>query len=179
MPIGQDSFQAICQAINIDSGEIIESIEQTPPAAVTSLEQTSATDGWVDSWVGRVALVGKLQAQLTGTTRLLSLTGLTGVGKTALASHLAQTLVNEGYTCVHLHCDRSKPLTLAELAHALSKKAAPPDLIRLNFYPLIDHLKQHRYLFIIDEIEHSLEIEPDTCLSQFQNRIWPDFFKLS
>ncbi len=174
VPIGQDSFQAICRAINIDSGEIIESIEQLSG-------QPSATDGWPDSWpnswVGRSALVSKLQASITGTTRLLSLTGLTGIGKTALADHLAKTLGHEGYTCVHLHCDRSKPLTLAELAHALSQKAVSPDPIRLNFYRLIDHLKQHRYLFLIDEIEHLLNTEPDTCLSHFQNRIWPDFFQ--
>ncbi len=168
IPVSQESFQSICRAVNLSIAEVIE-VEEA------ELEETNA-NAYSGLWVGREALVNKLSAQLRGDTRLLSIVGIAGIGKTELARYLAGSLTAEGYNCIHLNCDSTTPPTLASIAHALLKQSNQPGL-NLSIPRLIEHLQQHKYLFIIDALESLLLDDVVTGYSRFKNPLWRVFFQ--
>jgi hypothetical protein len=183
IPIGEDSFQSICEAVSLDCDEVVNCPtpfelpdELLGQATKAHAELTPATYG--DIWVGRACLTQSLYAQLTSTTRLLSITGLTGIGKTALARYLASRLSAEGYRCIHISCDQQRPPTLASIAHTLSQQdTASATGLALSLPGLVAHLQKHRYLFIFDAAEGLLTHRLETGWSEFQNGIWPQFFQ--
>jgi hypothetical protein len=190
IPIGEDSFQAICAAVNLDCDEVLEEVARfelafdptsaqqiaQPIAKRPSFEFTSSTSG--DICFGRVPLIQKLYAQLTDTTRALSITGLTGIGKTALARQLASLLSDQGYSCIYISCDQQKLPTLASIAHSLSQQdTGKATQLGLSLPSLVAHLQKHKYLFMIDALEGLLTHNLETGWSEFQNGIWPQFFE--
>ncbi|MGC1308106.1 MAG: hypothetical protein WA885_12830 [Phormidesmis sp.] len=181
VPIGQDSFEAICQAVNVNAAQIAQpQITQPQIAQIQTTQIQTAQPSqpsaltYDDLWVGRSALVSQLRAQIKGTTRLLCLSGLTGIGKTALARYVASGLTD--YVCIHLTCELEDPPTLAAIAHALPQPAHKSHLI-LNPYELLDHLRVHPYLLIIDGLEQLLDSDPATGWSSFKGKIWNSFFQ--
>lgn len=182
--IDTGSFEAICAAVNLPADEVAE-----PEAeAMQSLERSHSGErsvaeaaGYDDVWVGHTALIETLHTQLLGNYRLLSLTGFTGIGKTALARYLASSLASEGYTCIHLSCDQQNPPTLASIAHVLSKQTTSNGSamkVELSLQGLVTHLLEHKYLLIIDALEGLMTHNVQRGWSEFCSSIWPKFFQV-
>lgn len=95
-------FEEICEALGLDSREVMRSKDSPRESAASSTESElgigkanqPAFFAYDPFWVGREALIQSLSAQLTGTCRLLLITGIAGVGKTALGERLSVELQN-------------------------------------------------------------------------------------
>ncbi len=110
-PVSVSNFQEICRKLNLDSKEIADLGQDgepeeaganrqpndsatQPPAPITpySGNQGAEVRGGVDDgetrWVGRQALIADLIQRLREDCRVLSIVGITGIGKTSLAAKL-------------------------------------------------------------------------------------------
>ena len=192
IPIGLDSFEAICQAVNIESHQVItphhknDSTVRTKSNASANSQlknsrlERSPND---DSIRDRQGLLQSLPDQLLPTTRILSITGLTGTGKTVFAQGLAKKLKDRGYTCVQLKCTQAAPLTLSSIAHVLARQRSArarssfSDL-RSGVDSLVEnHLLPEKYLFVIDGFDHLLGNSPKTGWGSFKSEVWRSFFR--
>jgi predicted ATPase/DNA-binding XRE family transcriptional regulator len=105
------------------------------------------------SFVGRSRELAEVKERLR-TTRLLTLTGAGGCGKTRLALRLAADLVDDypdGVACVELATIGDPGLVDAALARALSVREQPPAPILTT---LAKHLKARQLLLVVDNCEH-------------------------
>ena len=105
------------------------------------------------TFVGRESEMGEVK-QLLATTRLLTLTGAGGCGKTRLALEVAASLVDEyadGAWLVEL-ASRSDPASLAQaVTTALGIREQPS---RTVLATLLDHLRSKHLLLVLDNCEH-------------------------
>ncbi|WP_033331043.1 ATP-binding protein [Actinomadura welshii] len=112
-----------------------------------------AADG--SAFVGRVRELAKARYLLPG-TRLLTLTGVGGVGKTRLALQVASTLRTRfpaGVRIVDLAMVRDGRLLETTVAAALGLR----DTGRRSLPALVDHLADKRLLLVLDNCEHLLQ----------------------
>ncbi len=132
------------------SSAAYEATARPPVAAESARTNLPAA---LTSFVGRVEEIAILR-DLVGRTRLLTLTGSGGVGKTRLALALADSLVDH----------HSDGVWLVELA-AVSEPGLVPDAVaqvlgvreeadRTFAATLIDYLKDRRLLLVLDNCEH-------------------------
>ncbi len=110
----------------------------------------------LSSFVGREAAMAKVR-RLLASTRLLTLTGPGGVGKTRLALEVAFVLLedfDDGVWWVDLAplCDSS--LVVHTVAMALG---LPDDPTRLEVATLSRHLRDKHLLLVLDNCEHLIE----------------------
>lgn len=105
---------------------------------------------------------------VTERSRVVALVGINGQGKTALAAHFVQTLVDsptpafEGIIWRSLQ--QAPPLTtlLQDWIYQLSDQQVidlPPTLDR-QFALLADYLQRRRFLFVLDDVEPLMEAAP-------------------
>ncbi|MFC7722043.1 ATP-binding protein [Nonomuraea recticatena] len=88
--------------------------------------------------------------------RLLTLTGVGGVGKTRLAARVAETLgrtYRDGVETVELATLEAGDLLAPTVAAALGLPEAGPDPATM----LVDHLADKRMLLVLDNCEHLLD----------------------
>lgn len=94
-PIDRFLFIEICQALELDWQEITEfsTVDHAAslPEPQGSLAQIQFSVYDLE-WVGREVLVEQLHDAIQGSCRILLLVGLTGIGKTALAEKLIETV---------------------------------------------------------------------------------------
>ena len=112
--------------------------------------------------VGRRRELGDVVAALTsGRTRLLTLTGPGGVGKTRLAMEAARRAAAEfggAVTVVELAALRDPTLVLTTVAQALGvAHSGGQDALTV----VADHLGGRRRLLVLDNLEHLLPAAPD------------------
>jgi Cdc6-related protein, AAA superfamily ATPase len=158
-PIKQDAFISLCQAIGIENWEEI--------AEENSIQQTNSLISWFsydDNWVGREEAIAHLSEKVRGSCRALILTGITGIGKTALAERLAVELQGYWTECCRVNFDDKERLTdfasvAAELLAGWHKTVMPEE--RANpqqlLNRLVKRLREHRYLVLIDALERILK----------------------
>jgi predicted ATPase/class 3 adenylate cyclase len=118
----------------------LESLPNNLPLALTS-------------FVGREEEVAEI-AQLVGTTRLLTLVGTGGVGKTRAALQVAAELLDgsgDGVWFVDLAPIRDPALVAHEVVLALGL-TVPPDKTALQI--ILEYLKPRRLLLVVDNCEH-------------------------
>ncbi|EDX78704.1 tetratricopeptide repeat domain protein [Coleofasciculus chthonoplastes PCC 7420] len=155
LPIQQDAFIGICQAVGIENWqEIVDenSTESTvPPVTFTAYAE--------ETWVGRTEIITQWREKLRGNCRILLITGITGQGKTALAERLAVELQQEWQYLPPVTFDdetiRDFVSAAEKLLRNLNERVTTedrkhPDLL-LN--RLVQKLRRHPYLVQIDSLE--------------------------
>ena len=108
------------------------------------------------SFIGREAEMAEVKQLLT-TTRLLSLTGAGGAGKTRLSVQVGADLLEQfvdGVWLVELAALRDPALVTQAVASALSVREEPG---RPLLTTLVDHLRHKQILLILDNCEHVVE----------------------
>ena len=87
-------FEEIAEALGLDTRELMQPKQSAPAASDTNqVPAPLSFYAYDEAWVGREALVTDLTARVSGTCRLLLITGIAGVGKTALAERLSVALL--------------------------------------------------------------------------------------
>jgi predicted ATPase len=122
----------------------------TPPARLLPAPRTS--------FVGRESELTQIGELLAGGTRLLTLTGPGGIGKTRLAVEAARRVGDkyaEGVTFVPLDGVESAELVAAAIGEALGV-SEPGDAVAA----LVGHLRRRRLLLVLDNFEHVIGAAP-------------------
>ncbi|WP_013334903.1 ATP-binding protein [Gloeothece verrucosa] len=177
-------FLAFCQALNIE------------PSRVAELDNLleKLTQNIAPIWVGRESVQSELLNKLKGDCRIMVITGITGIGKTALAYKLAEVLCQDGFPPeVPIDFDgfnqpdnqQSQPTAqnftsvAIELLHRVDEpvtgtQAKNPQQL-LN--KLVDNLVAHRRLIWLDSVENLLEGKTEDGSNRFKDPLWRHFFQ--
>lgn len=176
IPIQQDVFVAICQAVGIENWEAI--VDNTPTMQTASYMDFSVYD---DEWVGRDSQIQQLSDRLQSSCRVLLLVGITGIGKTALAEKLVEELRGDWTELRDNFEDDKKASDFASVAlqwlekwgeNVLKEERKPEQLLRR----LIKQLCENRYLILIDSLEYLLTGNEEDGWGDFADEWWEKFF---
>ena len=185
-------FEQICEALELEPREIILPLASSPTLSQTLApssqqpEQTQNTYFAYDPfWVGRQTLTDTLTAKLTDSCRLLLITGISGIGKTALSERLSITLQAQApYQLLQENFDNEEqPSDFASVAARLLAACGQPvspeertDIQHLT-RQLVTYLQNHPCLILIDSLEKILQGNEETGWSEFQDNGFVAFFK--
>jgi hypothetical protein len=178
-PINARVFQVFCQVKGVNWQDVVD------PNSNSQLQQQAEETRSIENfWVGRQTLIAELSAKLRGDCRVLVLTGITGIGKTALAYQLAKVMQAEGL-------QRERPLNFDDDISRDFGSVAADLLIRWGeivtaddrkepeqlLYRLLRQLQNNRYLVQMDSVEMLLDGDEDTGWNNFQDEWWVTFFQ--
>ncbi|MGA1263492.1 MAG: NB-ARC domain-containing protein, partial [Prochlorothrix sp.] len=129
-------------------------------------------------WVRREALVEELKQRLRGKCRVLSLVGLTGIGKTALGLKLQQDLATQFSQSLAIRFDVEQnglnqlfqPILGRTIAVGEGSKAQVQTLVP----ELVQVLQSKPHLLVLDMVE--VLLQPDSAGYQFRDAGFRDFF---
>ncbi|MBD2230493.1 ATP-binding protein [Phormidium tenue] len=171
IPISADYFKAICEAAQVDWQQVAD---RTPPSAKPALSDNY----YGEVWVGRAALLDELVERSQTHCRLLLITGMTGVGKTALVNQLrhrlAPSLPNQ--RCITF--DARDQTSFSQIAPSLSD--SPVETASLlpeeRVSTVVNQLATQPSLLVLDGLEAALQGNEDTGWSEFKDAEWKQFF---
>ncbi|MCU0542224.1 MAG: ATP-binding protein [Oscillatoriaceae cyanobacterium Prado104] len=184
IPIKRDYFIDICKAVELENWEDI--VDNSPTSQTDSIPEFFAYD---DAWVGREQLVAKLTQKVQEPCRLLFLVGITGIGKTALAERLAVELQSDclqgDWSKFHQENfeNEQQANDFASLAirwlEKWGEQIAPDDRqdTQRLLYRLVKHLRENRYLVVIDSLENIMEGNEEEGWNDFKDEWWVRFFE--
>jgi len=161
LAIQPDAFIGICKAIGISNWEeIVERItdEEAEEEILPKQPQDWGEAPDVSVFYGRTEELSQLEQWIVNDRcRLVALLGIEGIGKTALSVMLADQLQSE-FDCLIWRSLRYAPSLeqlLGEVLQFLSNKepAQLPNDTGAKISQLIDYLRMHRCLLILDEVE--------------------------
>lgn len=175
IPVGRAAFQGICDAAQVDwqlvaEGRLVRSTLE--PVAEGSAEDSG------EVWVGRESFLTDLVSRWQEGTRLLLVTGLTGVGKTALVEHLGAQLRQALPTQRTLNFDSYDQTTFSHMIPYLV--GTPPDAAlstEVQVQAVADQLANQSSLVVLDSLEVALQGDETSGWSVFQDPQWPLFFR--
>lgn len=131
-------------------------------------------------WIGRQALISELSQKILGNCRILSLVGITGIGKSSLAARLAlEPTINQKYSHLQvIHC--SDPIdTFEDMVRQILGVNFPQEEVpqsSMELIPLlINHLQQNSILLILDALEE-IVITKKNGAYQFSDSRFEAFF---
>lgn len=184
LPIQQDPFVKICNAVGIENWEDI--VDESLTSQANGTVEFFAYD---EAWVGREQLIANLKDKVEGSCRLLILVGITGIGKTALVERLAVELYQDWLQgdwskLVQENFDNEdRPSDFGSVAARWLEKwgqSVTPedrkDRQRL-LNRLVRRLQEHRYLVLMDSLENILQGNEDEGWSDFVDEWWVKFFQ--
>lgn len=159
-PINDEAFKAYCQVLGLDWQDIFDY-----------------------GWVGRNDVVTKLINQLQENHRLILITGITGIGKSALAEKLALELQSQypEFQKFSLENSEQEPnfssiviqiLTTIKGINLPQETNNPESLLQW----LVNYICTHKCLLIIDSLEYTLKGNEHTGWSNFKDVWWDKFF---
>ncbi|MBD2312522.1 AAA family ATPase [Desertifilum sp. FACHB-1129] len=136
-----------------------------------------------DAWVDRVELIKKLSIRLRESTRLLILTGITGIGKTVLAQRLAVELQGDWIKWLTVDFESQENTDFATIAVQILTDLGETVTLEdrqetrrlMNW--VVSHLQQNRYLLLLDSLECLLRGDAETGWSEFKESCWEEFFQ--
>jgi tetratricopeptide (TPR) repeat protein len=182
--IRRANFIAICQAIDIEDWKAIADSSPQSSYQEQSLS-AGAPHPYVyhsDTWVERDSLIDDLLSKLKGQTRLLWLTGISGVGKTTLAECLTVRAWDAnhpfGWYCLEILEEQSPDFATvaAELLEKLGEQIIDPQQ-RNDPQGLSDRLlkklQTHPYWIQLDSVERLLNPEN----TAFSDEFWVTFLQ--
>ncbi|MEO0827714.1 MAG: AAA family ATPase [Cyanobacteria bacterium J06642_9] len=176
-------FEEISEALDLEAKSLIQ--PQSPVIPIGKEETLPAPFyAYDDGWVGRETVTAEAVTQLTGSCRLLIITGIAGVGKTALAERLSLALSDFG-TPLRENFDAQDHTPdfgsfAARLLEKLGQAVTPSD--RADTPQLLARLTQGlqttRRLLLIDSFEELLQGDEQAGWSEFKDEAFLQFFQL-
>lgn len=174
-------FEEISDALGLDARTLIQA--QGRDAAVSEAEAPPAFYAYDEGWVGRETWVETLQQQVSAGCRLLFITGIAGVGKTALAERLSMTLADWGPPLRENFDAQDQGADFASVAarwlEKLGQGVTPCD--RADVPQLLNRLSEAlqgtQRLVLIDSLEEILWGSEAAEGSEFQDPVFLQFFQ--
>lgn len=177
-------FEKIAEALGLEPRDLIVArgeAEDAAPKGGSVLPMTFYA--YDEDWVGREALVADLANQVQGRCRLLMITGIAGVGKTALAERLSLELAGLGVPLREtVEAQDQVPdfgSFAARMLEKLGEAITPSD--RANRPQLLVHLVQslqtRPHLLLIDSLEEWLQGNEQEGWSEFKDEGFLQFFQ--
>lgn len=177
--IRRDAFIAICQAIEVDWQTVaeVETAREALTEEAQGSDMLSAPDraqaeqsvqrDWGDApeaaqFCGRhIEQLALTRWLIQDQCRLVALLGMGGIGKTAIASHLAQQFAGQFERVIWRSLRNAPPIDhlLAELIQFLSdhQETTLPDSLDGKVLQLMHYLKTRRCLIVLDNLESILQ----------------------
>jgi tetratricopeptide (TPR) repeat protein len=183
-PIQADIFESICKAVGIEDWEAMADFSAQSLYQEQSLS-AGAPHPYVyhsDTWVERDSLNDDLLSKLKGQTRLLWLTGISGVGKTTLAECLAVRTwdANHPFDWYCLEILEGQSPDFATVAGKLLEKLGEQNIdAQQRNDPqwlsdrLLKKLQAHPYWIQLDSVERLLNPEN----TAFSDEFWVTFLQ--
>jgi DNA-binding Xre family transcriptional regulator len=189
--VSVSKFEQICEALGLEPREIILpttnlSEALSAPPSVASPSAPTQFFAYDPFWVGRQQLTHTLHAQLKDSCRLLLITGIAGVGKTALAERLSVELQQSDhpYRLLRENFDNQEQSidfasVAARLLEGCGQSVSPEDRTNSQLLArrLVAHLQKTPTLILIDSLEQILQGNEQTGLSDFLDENFLSFFK--
>jgi len=183
-PIQADIFESICNAVGIEDWEAIAECSPQSSQQEQSLSAGSPNPYVYhsDTWVERDLLIDDLLSKLKGQTRLLWLTGISGVGKTTLAECLAVRTWDANHPfdwyCLEILEGQSPDFATvaAELLEKLGEQNIEPQQRNDPKWlsdRLLKKLQTHPYSIQLDSVERLLNPEN----TAFSDEFWVTFLQ--
>jgi tetratricopeptide (TPR) repeat protein len=183
-PIQADIFESICKAVGIED---CQAIADSSPQSSYQEQSLSARAPHPcvyhsDTWVERDSLIDDLLSKLKGQTRLLWLTGISGVGKTTLAEYLAVRAWDANHPfdwyCLEILEGQSPDFATvaAELLEKLGEQIIDPQQRNDPKWlsdRLLKKLQAHPYWIQLDSVERLLNPEN----TAFSDEFWVTFLQ--
>ena len=172
IPIGAESFIAICEAAEVDWRQV--------RASSASLAESSPDATYcVNGWVGRVDLLDEVVQRFQQGGRLLFVTGMTGVGKTALVDQVCQRLGDRFADQQWVNFDGRDRTEFAQVAPCLAEGI--PGLAALSseevVAAVVRSLTSQPKLVVLDGLEATLQGNEEIGWSEFKDFHWGHFFQ--
>lgn len=176
------TFEKICEALDLDKRVIQQPLAFDQEVEVKEkLEFSSQFSKYnAQTWVGREQLIEDLSTKLLGNTRIVWLTGLSGIGKTTLGECIAVKAweSNTSFRWMHFETTESQLSDFATGARAILSELGEKDLNSETINDpkwlsdrLLTKLQENCYWLQIDALEKLIEI------NEFIDENWLIFFK--
>jgi len=177
--IREDNFKELCQVVGIEDWENLIDLTSSTDLGIN---KSSPAPNIYDSekWVGRSQLIEKLLNQLQKNTRIVWLTGLSGIGKTTLGECIAVKAweSDPSFQWLHLEISASQLTDFATGAREILSQLGEKDfdLQEMNDPKrlsdrLLTKLQRNCYWLQIDAIERLINA------NEFIDEVWLIFFK--
>ncbi|MGP1385815.1 MAG: ATP-binding protein [Thainema sp.] len=163
------TFQRICRALELPWEEVVE------------VSLPSETEQDASTWVGRAALLNTLNEQIQS-CRLLIVTGITGIGKTALIEQFVRSLRSQYSHTIFFNFEAQPHVQFVDAARVALEQISQPVTEEEQQQPeqlisrWIQLLANQHYLVVIDSLEQILKGDEQTGWSNFVDPLWDLFF---
>jgi len=159
-PISHENFTIICEKLGLNWQEIALLEENFGKGEIDRKDWGGVTEA--DFFCGRTEELAEIKRWIIGDKcRLITVFGMAGMGKTALAVELAQGIEGDFDYLIYRSLKQVSPLTelLGDWLEILtnSPRRKLPDSIDIRLARLIDRMTYHRCLLLLDDGEEILQ----------------------
>jgi hypothetical protein len=159
-PISHDNFMTICEKLGLNWQEIALLEENFGKGEIDRKDWGGVPKA--DFFYGRTEELAEIKRWIIGDKcRLITVFGMAGMGKTALAVELAQGIEGDFDYLIYRSLKQVSPLTelLGDWLEILtnSPRRELPDSIDIRLARLIDRMTYHRCLLLLDDGEEILQ----------------------